>query len=97
MAFGWAAIPKSVHTEDYKLFLSLLRNARVEAGLNQRELAKRLAVGQSVISKCESGERQLNIVELRDWCVKGLGLDWLAFLAEFEIAAQKHDDSSSQP
>ena len=73
------------------MFLHLLREARVEAGMSQRDLARRLSVGQSVVSKCESGERQLNVVELRDWCEKGLRVSWIKFLQEFESALQQAD------
>ena len=52
--------------------------------MSQRDLAERLSTGQSVISKCESGERQLNVVEIRLWCVEGLGISWLDFLQQFD-------------
>ena len=46
-------------------FLVRLRAARTSAGLTQAEVAKQLAVPQSFISKCESGERRVDIVELQ--------------------------------
>jgi transcriptional regulator with XRE-family HTH domain len=49
---------------EYRRFLSCLRAAREGSGLTQVEVAKRLGVPQSFISKCESGERRVDAVEL---------------------------------
>jgi transcriptional regulator with XRE-family HTH domain len=43
----------------------LLRQLRREAGLTQVEVARRLDVAQSFVSKYESGERRLDVIELR--------------------------------
>ncbi|MEX2376143.1 MAG: helix-turn-helix transcriptional regulator [Dehalococcoidia bacterium] len=48
----------------YRAFLKRLRAARENAGLTQVEVAKHLAKPQSFVSKCESGERRVDIVEL---------------------------------
>jgi transcriptional regulator with XRE-family HTH domain len=48
--------------------LSLLRTVRKEAGLRQADLAQALGVPQSYVSKYESGERRLDILELREVC-----------------------------
>ncbi len=47
---------------------ALLREMRSEAGLRQADLARRLGQPQSFVSKYESGERRLDILELRDVC-----------------------------
>ena len=47
---------KSLRSRDYRKFLKLLKAARREACLTQTHLAKRLAVTQSFVSKCERGE-----------------------------------------
>ncbi len=54
----------SIHSEKYKEFLQRLRSARLEAGLTQAEVAEKLEQPQSYISKCESGERRVDVVEL---------------------------------
>ena len=46
----------------------LLKNLRVEARLNQDELAHRLNKPQSFVSKYESGERRLDILEITCVC-----------------------------
>nr|WP_284504836.1 helix-turn-helix transcriptional regulator [Caballeronia sp. INDeC2] len=48
--------------------MSTLREARKTAGLSQVELARRLDLTQSIIGKCERGERRLDVIELREWC-----------------------------
>ncbi|MCP4592394.1 MAG: helix-turn-helix transcriptional regulator [bacterium] len=47
---------------------ALLRRIRVEAGLRQTDLAGRLGQPQSFVSKYESGERRLDLLELRHIC-----------------------------
>lgn len=48
----------------YERLLVQLRDARIEAGLTQAEAAKKLRKPQSFVSKCESGERRIDVVEL---------------------------------
>ena len=50
----------------YRRFLQRLREARAEAGLTQAEVAQRLRKPQSFVSKNETGERRVDIVELAD-------------------------------
>jgi transcriptional regulator with XRE-family HTH domain len=48
----------------YKRFLVRLGSARRDAGLTQLQVAKALRKPQSYVSKCESGERRVDIIEL---------------------------------
>src|SRR5438552_297107 len=66
-----------------KALLSLLRDIRVEAGLRQVDMAKALRMPQSVVSKYESGERRLDILELRQVC-DAVGLTLKGFVARLE-------------
>ena len=56
---------KSVFSRSYDVFVTALRDARTEAKVTQVELAKRLGETQSFISKCERGERRLDVIELQ--------------------------------
>jgi ribosome-binding protein aMBF1 (putative translation factor) len=49
----------------YAQFLNRLKTARENAGLTQADAAARLSKPQSFISKCESGERRVDFVELQ--------------------------------
>ena len=44
--------------------LERMRKARLEAGLTQVQVAKKLGHHQSYVSKIESGERRVDVVEL---------------------------------
>ena len=50
----------------YAQFLGRLKQARVEAALTQVEVAKKLERPQSFVSKVESGERRVDVVELNE-------------------------------
>ena len=56
---------KSVYSKDYKDIIERLKTARIEAGLSQQEVADKLAKPQSYISKIESGERRLDVAEMK--------------------------------
>jgi transcriptional regulator with XRE-family HTH domain len=58
-------VEKSIYSEEYQQLCTLLRQLRREAGLTQVDVAKRLDVPQSFVSKYESGERRLDVIELR--------------------------------
>ena len=53
-----------VHARRYRLFCDRLVAARVAAGLTQVEVAKALHQRQSFVSKCESGARRIDVIEL---------------------------------
>ncbi len=55
---------KAKFSPAYKRLRELLIAARKAAGLHQTDVAKKLGVHQSFISKVESGERRLDVVEL---------------------------------
>jgi transcriptional regulator with XRE-family HTH domain len=86
---------KSKFTEEYELLLVLLRDTRKRVGITQVQIAETLAWTQSVVSKCERGERRLDAIELRQW-VLGLGVSFPGFLAEFETLVSKRRPMAKQ-
>jgi transcriptional regulator with XRE-family HTH domain len=76
-------VEKSVSAKDYKLFLRLLRAERRRAGVTQAELAKRLKETQTFVSKCERGERRVDVIELRTIC-NALGTSFSTFVKSLD-------------
>ena len=63
MAPRGRGIIKSIHSEAQKAFCALIVGARNDAGLTQKEVAKRLRTTQSFVAKYEGGERRVDVVE----------------------------------
>jgi transcriptional regulator with XRE-family HTH domain len=61
-------VSKSIFTRRQEVLQNLLKSARLEANLTQAELANKLQRPQSFVSKIESGERLLDILELKEVC-----------------------------
>jgi transcriptional regulator with XRE-family HTH domain len=59
----------STHTREYELFLTLLKSFRKEAGVTQVDLALRLKITQSHLSKFERDELRIDLVQLRQLCM----------------------------
>lgn len=53
----------SAFTEAYEKLTATLTDARRDAGLTQAEVAAKIGKPQSYVSKYESGERRLDVVE----------------------------------
>jgi transcriptional regulator with XRE-family HTH domain len=51
----------------YRSFLEKLKTARREAGLSQVDVARKFGRPQSFVSKCESGERRVDVIELQEF------------------------------
>lgn len=69
--------------EQQQRLQTLLRQLRENAGLRQQDVADRLGEPQSFVSKYESGERRLDLVELFAVC-EVLGIKLSEFVAQIE-------------
>lgn len=56
---------KSTQTKEYAYFVGRLRKARLEAGLSQLQVAKKISRPQSHISNIESGQQRVDVIELK--------------------------------
>ena len=72
---------KSIYTREYSAFVETLIAARLSRGLTQAAVAERLNKPQSFVSKYESGERRVDIVEFFAIC-KALEKDPAVLLKE---------------
>ena len=56
---------KTIATREYAEFIERLKSARKKAGLKQTQVAKKLKRPQSYISRVESGEYRIDVIELK--------------------------------
>ena len=77
---------KSIYSKDQERLQVLLRELRDSRKLTQRDLATRLGVPQSFVSKYESGERRLDLPELRQVC-EAIGVSLADLVRRFEKGA----------
>ena len=56
---------KAIYSKEHRNLVEKLRKARKEKGLDQTEVATLLRVSQSYVSKIESGQRRVDIVQLK--------------------------------
>jgi transcriptional regulator with XRE-family HTH domain len=73
----------SVKVRRRKVLLDLLRQVRLEAGLRQTDVAKKLGKPQSFVSNYETGERRLDLLELQAVC-EIVGIKVADFVGRFE-------------
>jgi transcriptional regulator with XRE-family HTH domain len=58
---------RSYWAGSYSRFLRRLLEARINAGLTQREAAESLGRSQSFVAKSETGERRVDVIELLEF------------------------------
>jgi transcriptional regulator with XRE-family HTH domain len=56
---------KSIQTKEYTYLVDRMKKARIEAGLTQVEVAKKIGRPQSHISNIESGQQRIDVIELK--------------------------------
>jgi hypothetical protein len=74
---------KSLHTPAYDAILVLLRKMREDAELTQEEVAKRLSRTRTYVTKCELGERRIDLLEWIEFC-RACRFDPAVFLARLK-------------
>ena len=58
---------KTIYSKEHKYLVEQLKKARKEAGLGQKDVAKLLNKTQSYVSKVESGQRRIEVLQLREF------------------------------
>lgn len=67
-------MPKTIFTGANRAVVDVLRNARMQAGLTQAELAERIGRDQSHVSLIEGSQRRIDLVEFQR-IARALGRD----------------------
>ena len=68
---------QSLHSAAYRVFRERLISAREKAGLTQAQVAAELRIPQSRVSRMESGERRVDVIELAAFArLYGKSLTW---------------------
>ena len=60
-------MPRAIYTAEHKKIVERLKQARLESGLGQVEVAKKLGKTQSYLSKIESGQRRFDVLQLKEF------------------------------
>ena len=74
---------------EYRYLLARLKEAREAAGLTQVKAAAHLGRHQNFISRCESGERRVDAIELLDFA-RLYRKDLSFFLPEIPVTSHPH-------
>jgi transcriptional regulator with XRE-family HTH domain len=77
------------HSERYRIFIGLLREVRESKKISQTALAQKLGQPQTFVSKCETGVRRIDVVELSDW-LRGLGIEHSEFVLKLQERWDAH-------
>src|SRR5690606_26241936 len=77
---------RSIYVPRYQLMLELLREARVERGVTQAQVAELMGCTESQISRWESCRLRMDLRDLDDYC-RVLELDLVDFLAQWKTVA----------
>ena len=87
---------KTLYTRAYQQILTKKKTKRTDAQVSQVELARRLAWTQADVSKCETGVRRLDVIELKIW-LRALGYELADFVRELDSYAPLLPDQALPP
>jgi transcriptional regulator with XRE-family HTH domain len=74
---------KRIYLAQRVRLVGLLREMRIEAGLTQVDLAARIERDQTYVSRYESGQRRLDVLEVREIC-QAIGINLEEFVKRLE-------------
>jgi len=80
---NYEKMDKSIHSHLYHQVIGRLRGKREKLGITQIQLAELLKVNQTFVSRIETCDRRLDLIELRQIC-QVLGISFVDFVAEVE-------------
>ncbi len=83
---------KTFYSNNYKIAMNILKELRLNSNMTQQELSSILNCDQTYISKYESGQRRLDIIEIYE-IVNALGFSLSEFSAFLEKEIEKGESS----
>jgi len=104
-------IEKSVHTDVYKSIVARIRQARLQAGLSQEQVAERVAPTtglapaeavrqrqqtQRLVSRWELGETRLDVLQLWTLC-QAIGVPFLELMRDLDAELRSTTSARSTP
>ena len=81
----------SIHRSKYKVIINMLVEKRKQAGVTQKQLASKINLRQNIISKIETCERRIDLLELINYC-GGVNYSFLSFVQEVSEKVLKEKD-----
>lgn len=81
-------MPSSIFSKKYVIFREMLSSYRKKTDLTQQNLAEKLNKPQSYVSKYESGERRLDLIEFLE-VAEALQFDVFKFIKELQETSSK--------
>jgi transcriptional regulator with XRE-family HTH domain len=79
---------KEIYVAQRDCLVGLLRELRIEAGLTQIDLAARIEKHQVDVSRYESGQRKLDVLEVREIC-QAIGITLEEFVKKLEVVLKQ--------
>ncbi len=75
---------KSIYNNEYRNLINKLRELRKKKQLTQAQLAAKIGVDQTLISKIETCERRIDVIELKNICsaLNEPFVDFITFLQD---------------
>ncbi len=75
--------------------MKLLKAAREQSGLTQRELASRIGKSYSYVAKIETGYARMDIAQIRSY-LDAVGTPFLDFMRRFDEAVRQAEFSEDR-
>lgn len=76
-------VRKSLRHPEYEQLIALLHDARMQSGLTQTQLARLIDEKQNFVSKYETGQQRLDLLEYIT-IARALRFDWLEALRAYD-------------
>ena len=74
---------KTLNSSQHRVFQELFVEERKRTGITHKTLAERLGVDRSAVTRIETGERRVDIVELQQIC-EVMGISLVDFVKQYE-------------